>query len=193
MDDTLVALALKYDAMRLELDRVVRQRNTLLKQSRQDSMQMQRSRSTCGMRGSRRSGDQFGHARRCSCDASRRWSPRRTSSSPARGATELRYDPPWRRAVSRGARAARDDDVRARVSTVGPHRDDVEIVLDDMPARTHASQGEQRTLALALRSRRTGWSPRDRGVLLCSYWTTCSASSTRSVRRRCSSTFLPGR
>ncbi|MEI6495288.1 MAG: DNA replication and repair protein RecF, partial [Actinomycetota bacterium] len=33
MDDTLVTLALKYDAMRLELDRVVKQRNTLLKQA----------------------------------------------------------------------------------------------------------------------------------------------------------------
>ena len=33
MDDTLVSLALKYDALRLELDRIVKQRNTLLKQA----------------------------------------------------------------------------------------------------------------------------------------------------------------
>jgi len=33
LDDTLVALAVKYDAARLELDRIVRQRNTLLKQA----------------------------------------------------------------------------------------------------------------------------------------------------------------
>ena len=33
LDDTLVALAAKYDAARLELDRIVRQRNTLLKQA----------------------------------------------------------------------------------------------------------------------------------------------------------------
>ena len=33
LDDTLVALRTSYDATRLELDRVVRQRNTLLKQS----------------------------------------------------------------------------------------------------------------------------------------------------------------
>ncbi len=33
LDDTLVALATKYDALRLELDRIVRQRNTLLKQA----------------------------------------------------------------------------------------------------------------------------------------------------------------
>jgi DNA replication and repair protein RecF len=46
---------------------------------------------------------------------------------------------------------ARDEDVRRRTSTVGPHRDEVELVLDGLPARTQASQGEQRSLALALR------------------------------------------
>jgi DNA replication and repair protein RecF len=46
---------------------------------------------------------------------------------------------------------ARVDDVRRGVSTVGPHRDDLELFINGMPARTHASQGEQRTLALALR------------------------------------------
>jgi DNA replication and repair protein RecF len=49
---------------------------------------------------------------------------------------------------------------------VGPQRDDVELAIGSMPARTHASQGEQRTLALALRlgahrlvSDRTGSAP----------------------------------
>jgi DNA replication and repair protein RecF len=47
--------------------------------------------------------------------------------------------------------AARRDDIRRGVSTVGPHRDDLELSIGGLPARTHASQGEQRTLALALR------------------------------------------
>ena len=47
--------------------------------------------------------------------------------------------------------AARPDDVRRGVSTVGPHRDDVALAIGDGPARMQASQGEQRTLALALR------------------------------------------
>jgi DNA replication and repair protein RecF len=34
---------------------------------------------------------------------------------------------------------------------VGPHRDEVQLAVAGRPARTHASQGEQRTLALALR------------------------------------------
>ncbi len=41
--------------------------------------------------------------------------------------------------------------MRRGVSTVGPHRDDVVLAIGEGPARTQASQGEQRTLALALR------------------------------------------
>ncbi len=47
--------------------------------------------------------------------------------------------------------AARDDDLRRGVTTTGPHRDEIAFTLDGLPARTHASQGEQRSLALALR------------------------------------------
>nr|MDP9006856.1 DNA replication and repair protein RecF [Actinomycetota bacterium] len=47
--------------------------------------------------------------------------------------------------------AARGDDVRRGASTVGPHRDDLALTIAGLPARTHASQGEQRSLALALR------------------------------------------
>ena len=46
--------------------------------------------------------------------------------------------------------AARDKDVQRGVSTVGPHRDELELTLAGLPSRTHASQGEQRSLALAL-------------------------------------------
>ena len=45
----------------------------------------------------------------------------------------------------------RRDDLRRGVNTVGPHRDDLVVTLDGREARTHASQGEQRCLALALR------------------------------------------
>jgi DNA replication and repair protein RecF len=37
------------------------------------------------------------------------------------------------------------------VTTAGPHRDDVEVLLDGSDARVFASQGEQRSLALSLR------------------------------------------
>ncbi len=45
----------------------------------------------------------------------------------------------------------RKDDLRRGVNTVGPHRDDLVVTLEGREARTHASQGEQRCLALALR------------------------------------------
>lgn len=45
---------------------------------------------------------------------------------------------------------SRHKDVQRGVSTVGPHRDELELTLAGLPSRTHASQGEQRSLALAL-------------------------------------------
>ena len=47
--------------------------------------------------------------------------------------------------------ARRPADVRRRAATFGPQRDEVELLLDLRPARNHASQGQQRILALALK------------------------------------------
>jgi DNA replication and repair protein RecF len=46
---------------------------------------------------------------------------------------------------------SRKADRDRRVTTVGPHRDEPRFLLDGHDARHHASQGEQRTLALAIR------------------------------------------
>lgn len=153
LDDTLVALALKYDALRLELDRIVKQRNTLLKQSngRLDA----ESELTLDVWDAKFAdvGDRFGHAR---ATLVARLSPMVSAAyeqlADRPSSIELRYEPEWRRRGLAGALTdARTDDVRRGVSTVGPHRDDVELFIGGMSARTHASQGEQRTLALALR------------------------------------------
>jgi DNA replication and repair protein RecF len=45
----------------------------------------------------------------------------------------------------------RTRDMEQRVTSAGPHRDDPSLVVDGRPARTMASQGEQRTVALAMR------------------------------------------
>ena len=45
--------------------------------------------------------------------------------------------------------ASRDDERARRITTVGPHRDDIEFLLDGHSARTFGSQGQQRTIALA--------------------------------------------
>ena len=48
-----------------------------------------------------------------------------------------------------GARRRRE--LEQRTTTVGPHRDDVTLTLDERDLRTQASQGEQRLAAVALR------------------------------------------
>ena len=62
-----------------------------------------------------------------------------------------RYRRSWDGDLLDALAASRHDDLRRGLNTVGPHRDDLVIVLDGREARTHASQGEQRCLALALR------------------------------------------
>lgn len=46
---------------------------------------------------------------------------------------------------------ARERETRLRQSVVGPHRDDLSLRLHGMPAAEFASEGQQRTLALALK------------------------------------------
>ncbi len=48
-------------------------------------------------------------------------------------------------------------DVRFRTTLTGPHRDDLEFTLDGRPAREVASEGQQRSLVLALRLAQAEW------------------------------------
>jgi DNA replication and repair protein RecF len=153
MDDALVALAIKYDAMRLELERVLKQRNTLLKQSAgrlSDDAAI-----TLDVWDAKLAelGDQFGHARAVLVARLTPFVGEAYEQLAGGGAViELRYEPSWRqRGLAPALADARRDDVRRGSSTVGPHRDELDLFINGLPARTHASQGEQRTLALALR------------------------------------------
>ena len=47
--------------------------------------------------------------------------------------------------------AARRDDLQSGHTTVGPHRDDLEVTVDGVSARAYGSQGQQRSLVLALK------------------------------------------
>jgi len=66
-------------------------------------------------------------------------------------AVTIEYTPSWSGDLGEALVAGRADDLRRGVSLIGPHRDEISFFLNGMPARTHASQGEQRTLSLALR------------------------------------------
>jgi DNA replication and repair protein RecF len=62
-----------------------------------------------------------------------------------------RYEPSWSGDLLRALEGAMDDDRHRGYSTVGPHRDDLVLMIGERDARRQASQGEQRSLALALR------------------------------------------
>ena len=66
-----------------------------------------------------------------------------TSATSRRGTAARAGWPPRWRGPSRRPRGAPPPS--------GPHRDDLALAVGGLPARTHASQGEQRSLALALR------------------------------------------
>ena len=65
-------------------------------------------------------------------------------------AVGLVYVRSWEGGLLDALARVRSKDVQRGVSTVGPHRDELELTLAGLPSRTHASQGEQRSLALAL-------------------------------------------
>ncbi|MEM8955287.1 MAG: DNA replication and repair protein RecF [Verrucomicrobiota bacterium] len=46
---------------------------------------------------------------------------------------------------------SREEETRRRQTLVGPHRDDVALTFDGMPASAFGSEGQQRTMALALK------------------------------------------
>ena len=43
------------------------------------------------------------------------------------------------------------ESIRLRQTIVGPHRDDLELHVDDLPAAQFASEGQQRTIALGMK------------------------------------------
>jgi len=44
------------------------------------------------------------------------------------------------------------ESIRLRQTIVGPHRDDLELLVDDLPAAQFASEGQQRTIVLAMKT-----------------------------------------
>jgi DNA replication and repair protein RecF len=153
LDTTLVALHRKHDSLRTDLERILRQRNTLLKQAGgrltpeiELTLDVWDAKLTT-------TGEALGHAR-AELVAELEPLVGKAYADIAGDPTEVRlhYDPAWRRTGLAAALAAsRSEDLRRQLTLVGPHRDDVDLELGGLPARTHASQGEQRCVAFALR------------------------------------------
>jgi DNA replication and repair protein RecF len=51
---------------------------------------------------------------------------------------------------------SRGQELRLRQTVVGPHRDDIQISVEAQPANQYASEGQQRTVALALKTAQAG-------------------------------------
>lgn len=153
LDDLAVALSPKIDLVRADYERIVKQRNTLLKQAGgrlNDEVAL-----TLDVWDEKlaAAGEALAAAREA---VVRELMPLLAQAyddlagSPA--AVTIRYDAPWRsEGLATALARARPEDLRRAVTSVGPHRDELVAAIGAMPARTHASQGEQRTLALALR------------------------------------------
>jgi DNA replication and repair protein RecF len=58
---------------------------------------------------------------------------------------------PWRIAFEAQLRQQRSEEERLGQCLVGPHRDEIDLLLDSRPARRYGSAGQQRTLVLALK------------------------------------------
>jgi DNA replication and repair protein RecF len=63
----------------------------------------------------------------------------------------MAYRRSWEGRLVEALAVSRPDDTVRGMTLVGPHRDELELTLGGLPGRTHASQGEQRSLALAIR------------------------------------------
>ena len=158
LDDALVSLHVKHDTLRREVDRIVRQRNAFLKQigyrpnpsalSAEHAMTLDVWDDKLAQ-----AGGELGDARahlvaQLQPMVNRAYEDLATKPTP----TDLVYEPEWRRVgLAHALAESRADDLRRSLTTAGPHRDDLDLFINGLPARTQASQGEQRTLALALR------------------------------------------
>lgn len=153
IDDALAAVRPSWAALRSELDRILRHRNTLLRQAQGravgdvgitldvwdaklaevgDDLRMRRRDLLAAMEPE--IGSRYNHISGGHDDA---------------GAA---YVSSWgEESLADALASARTEDLRRSASTVGPHRDDIRLEIGGLPARSHASQGEQRSLALALR------------------------------------------
>jgi DNA replication and repair protein RecF len=162
LDDLLVALSPRYDAVEADYERVLRHRNAWLRTwSRADDpatldvwdeqlvragAELVRGRLKLLERLAAPLGKAYGDVAGAAADVAGAYEAA-WAGDPL---DDTRLDdvaPRLADAVSR----ARPADLERRLTSVGPHRDDWRLSIDGLDARRFASQGEQRSLALAVR------------------------------------------
>jgi DNA replication and repair protein RecF len=158
VDEVLVQLHPRYHAVIREYERAVRQRNALLRESRGrvpsgleawDEAVARPGGELCVGRA-----DAIRALAPSAADAYRKVGGERTLDARYLPKVEMQPDDAiaedWARAIRAGLLVRRADELARGSTLVGPHRDDVELLIGGLPARTHASQGEAWLAALAL-------------------------------------------
>jgi DNA replication and repair protein RecF len=172
LDDLLVALAPRYAAVRSDYDRVLRQRAALLKSAGakaqgRGTAAREAMASTLDVWDAHlaSAGAELLAARERLVDSLRPHVEKAYDEvSGARGPAGMAYRRSFDGEGGRGGErgdieaalraallAARSSELERGVCLVGPHRDELELRIRDLPARVYASHGESWSLALALR------------------------------------------
>ena len=152
LDAALVGLHPRHDALQADVERILKQRNTLLKQaagrlSDEIASTLDVWDAKLAERGEALREARAGLVGDLEAEVGKAYDQLASTAADV----ALRYQPSWDGPLLDALHASRADDVRRGVSLVGPHRDELALSIGGLPARTHASQGEQRSLALALR------------------------------------------
>ncbi|MGI8793976.1 MAG: DNA replication/repair protein RecF [Acidimicrobiales bacterium] len=152
LDEALVALHPRNDGLRTDLDKVLRQRNTLLKQSGgRLSAEVEATLDVWDAKLAQ-TGEALVAAREeLVADLAPAVAVAYDQVAHTSAEVTVGYVRSWDGGLAEAVAASRRDDLRRGVTLVGPHRDDLAVAIAGLPSRTHASQGEQRSLALALR------------------------------------------
>jgi len=152
LDDVLVSLHPRYESLRSEVDRILRQRGALLRQAGGRLTADVVSTLDVWDRALVDRGGELTAAREALVG---RLEPEVAKAydqlAPGEGEARLAYQRSWESDLGVALAGARAQDLRQGATTLGPHRDELALTIGDLPARTHASQGEQRSLALGLR------------------------------------------
>ena len=156
LDDLLVALHPKHHAARAELERVLKQRNALLRSA--NGALRPNVEGVLDVWDAKLAsvGEAVAEERESLVSSLRPQVDQAYSrlSTRAMGPTvtvDLGYERSWDGRLLDALHASRAEDVRRAVTSLGPQRDDLVIWVHGLAARTQASQGEQRSVALALR------------------------------------------
>lgn len=152
LDDAAAVVQPSHDALRNELERIVKQRNALLRSAggRLDSdaaftldvWDAKLAETGAALRNARETLLAEIEPELCSAYEAVARQPSGISAH---------YEASWQGDLASALKESRSIDLRRGVSTIGPHRDEIALQIGTGPARTHGSQGEQRSLVLALR------------------------------------------